>query len=904
MKTLFTSAALFALLPIALLSSCDRSVSTVSSGNGSVAVVPRFAAASVPAASRLEARLSATGQSDSVVNVAYQKGGDLELGSVPSGASFTVNMTGYDSVSTSTSRIYRWAGSGSGTADNGSATKYVDISTTSGPVVPSLVIGGTVVPQTLPLAGMWYTIDGTDPRLVSKATKATEDVKINSACTVRAARDTVIAGDTLWSDTVSWTFTAAPSPVTTVAAPIFSVAGGTYASAQKVALSSTASGANIYYTTNGAAPTSSSTLYTGSLTVSASETIQAVAVLNGVSSEVTSETYTITPVTPTKQQFKLTVSPLSGGTVTLSPAGSTFDSGTSVTATATANSGYTFSGWTGACTGTTSPCTVTMTKDTTLSANFAVAASTDTTLSGLSVSAGKLTPSFSSKTLSYHDTVGSTATSETITASATATGATVGGAGFVSLSSLSAGGSVTKTVTVTNGTKSLVYTVVIVKRALPKYKLTVGGSVSGGTVSLSLTGPTFDSGTVVTATATAKSGYTFSGWTGAYTGTSSSCKVTMTKDTTLNANFAAAVTLSSLSVSVGKLSPSFAPETLIYHDTVALTATSETITATAPATGATVSGTGIVSWKYLYVGDSVMDTVMVKNGTNSRAYVVAIVRHKPPSYRLTLQQSMGGTISLALSDTIIDSGLSELVVAKANSGYEFSGWTGACSGVTSSSCWVTMTKDKSLSAIFVATSGTLTDSRDGQTYKYVKIGSQTWMAQNLNYKVDSSWCYGGDASNCATYGRLYKWAAVMDLASTYSSTTWGGDLPHQGVCPSGWHVPSDAEWQTLEVSVGMSAETAATADWRGTTEGTKLKANSSLWSTNTGTDAYGFSVLPAGYNSYDETFYYLGDYAYFWSSSEYNASIVLGRGFGPAAANVYRCLLSKSDGHSLRCVRN
>jgi len=749
MKTSFTSAALFPLVSLALLSSCDRSVSTVSSGNGSVAVVPRFAAASVPAASRLEARLSATGQSDSVVNVAYQKGGDLELGSVPSGASFTVSMTGYDSASASISRIYRWAGSGSGKADDGSATKYVDISTVSGSSIPTGTVSSTTVPATLTLAsGAYYTTDGSDPRVSGTVSSGT--VSVPAACTVKAARDTVIAGDTLWSDTVSWTFTASVASVTIVAAPTFSVAGSTYASAQKVALSSTTSGASIYYTTNGAAPTSSSTLYTDSLTVSASETIRAVAVLNGVSSEVTSATYTITPVTPTKQQLKLTVGSLSGGTVSLSPTGPTFDSGTIVTATATADSGYTFSGWTGACTGMTNTCTVTMTKDTTLSAIFTKTASTDTTLSNLKVSVGILSPAFTSSVTSYRDTVGSTATSETIHATAMVTGASVSGdTGAISLSSLNAGDSVKKTITVTNGAKSLAYTVVIVKRALPQYTLTA--SAVNGAIALSPTGPRFDSGTSVTATATANSGYTFSGWKGACTGTTSPCTVTMTKDTTLNASFAA------------------------------------------------------------------------------------------------------------------------------------------------SSTPITVTGD----------SGTFTDSRDGHVYKYVKIGTQTWMAQNLNYQVDSSWCYGGVAGNCSTYGRLYQWAAAMDLASTYNSATWGGTLPHQGVCPSGWHVPSDAEWQTLEVRVGMIAATAATTGWRGTTEGTRLKANSSLWSTNTGTDAYGFSVLPAGYRYGGGSFGSLGNNADFWSSSEYVASSAWLRYFYYDYAYVYRNYSNnKSFGFSLRCLKD
>ena len=82
------------------------------------------------------------------------------------------------------------------------------------------------------------------------------------------------------------------------------------------------------------------------------------------------------------------------------------------------------------------------------------------------------------------------------------------------------------------------------------------------------------------------------------------------------------------------------------------------------------------------------------------------------------------------------------------------------------------------------TQGTFTDFRDGQTYRTVKIGEQVWMAENLNFKTDSSWCYNDEESNCQKYGRLYSWNAA------------------RSACPVDWHLPSKAEFETLLKAVG------------------------------------------------------------------------------------------------------
>lgn len=171
--------------------------------------------------------------------------------------------------------------------------------------------------------------------------------------------------------------------------------------------------------------------------------------------------------------------------------------------------------------------------------------------------------------------------------------------------------------------------------------------------------------------------------------------------------------------------------------------------------------------------------------------------------------------------------------------------------------------------------GSMTDSRDGRTYKIVSIGTQTWMAENLNYKTSGSYCYGDDAGNCSKYGRLYEWSAAM------------------GACPTGWHLPSDEEWNILWDAVG-GIDTA----------GLKLKSTSGWYDNGNGTDSFGFAVLPAGYRYNDGSLNYEGDYAYFWSSTEYGSNSAYYWFFDYHGDDVYRFGSTKDRGFSVRCLRD
>ena len=163
----------------------------------------------------------------------------------------------------------------------------------------------------------------------------------------------------------------------------------------------------------------------------------------------------------------------------------------------------------------------------------------------------------------------------------------------------------------------------------------------------------------------------------------------------------------------------------------------------------------------------------------------------------------------------------------------------------------------------IACSGTFTDSRDSKTYKKTTIGTQVWMAENLNYETTSdSYCYDDHSTNCDTYGRLYIWSAAMNGASSSSISLTGV----QGVCPAGWHLPSDAEWRELSDYVIANSAGTSTDKIGPYLESTSRSA------TGNGTDAYGFSGLPGGYRDGID-YRDVGGYGHWWSSStEFSSS--------------------------------
>ena len=182
--------------------------------------------------------------------------------------------------------------------------------------------------------------------------------------------------------------------------------------------------------------------------------------------------------------------------------------------------------------------------------------------------------------------------------------------------------------------------------------------------------------------------------------------------------------------------------------------------------------------------------------------------------------------------------------------------------------------------------GTLTDDRDGSY-----TGSDS-----------SSWCYNNAPDGCAKYGRLYTWSAVMDSAAQFSENagtkcgygmTCTPNSPHRGICPEGWHVPTNEEYSTLYANIGRTSPV-----------GKKLRSTTGWYGSYNGSDDYGFSVLPAGYRDFNGLFALERFNAYLWSASEYK---FYNAGIQRFNYDIYQVLQNednKGKGRSLRCLQD
>ncbi len=170
--------------------------------------------------------------------------------------------------------------------------------------------------------------------------------------------------------------------------------------------------------------------------------------------------------------------------------------------------------------------------------------------------------------------------------------------------------------------------------------------------------------------------------------------------------------------------------------------------------------------------------------------------------------------------------------------------------------------------------GEMIDTRDGKAYKTIQIGSQTWMAENLNYETENSYCYNDSIENCEKYGRLYTWEAALNA------------------CPSGWHLPTKEEFKTLRFNVGGSD-----------VAGKMLKSTTGWYDDGNGVDKYGFNVLPAGFRNFYGIFFNAGKYANFWSATENDGDDAYYLSLDCSSEDAGLLNYDKDYASSVRCLR-
>lgn len=201
---------------------------------------------------------------------------------------------------------------------------------------------------------------------------------------------------------------------------------------------------------------------------------------------------------------------------------------------------------------------------------------------------------------------------------------------------------------------------------------------------------------------------------------------------------------------------------------------------------------------------------------------------------------------------------------------------------------------------------------DGNIYSTVKIGDQRWMAENLKVgtmidgtsdqtdnAIIEKYCYGNNSANCDIYGGLYEWDEMMQYATVESS---------QGICPNGWHLPSDGEIKTMEMTLDMTQAEADMTGYRGTDQGSQLSGNEPLWTNgildqNAAFGSSGFEGLPGGYCTTSGTFGDLTTNANIWSSSESGGNAWY-RVMNYNTSEIYRGTNGKLNGLSVRCVQD
>ena len=208
--------------------------------------------------------------------------------------------------------------------------------------------------------------------------------------------------------------------------------------------------------------------------------------------------------------------------------------------------------------------------------------------------------------------------------------------------------------------------------------------------------------------------------------------------------------------------------------------------------------------------------------------------------------------------------------------------------------------------------GTPTVEYQGQVYNTIQIFSQCWLKENLNVgimvpsnqnmlnnSIIEKYCYHNNEDSCTKYGGLYQWDEIMQYNATQGV---------QGICPPGWHVPTDEEWKVLEGAVdsqyGIGDPEWDNVNPRGFDADKNLKTTNGWYSGVNGTDLFGFSCLPGGYVYYGGIFIEVGESASFWTSNKFSDNSAWGRKLWILFSGIFRNHDGKLQGESVRCLRD
>ena len=465
------------------------------------------------------------------------------------------------------------------------------------------------------------------------------------------------------------------------------------------------------------------------------------------------------------------------------------------------------------------------------------------------------------------------------------------------------------------------------------YTLTVGaGAAGGGTVSRAPDQAAYAAGTAVTVKATPMDGYKFMGWVGASTSTNDEITVTMSGNMTLTANFelirytltttvnppgsgtmsrdpeqTGYLPATSVTVTVtpadgytftgwsGASTSTAVSVTVIVNNDTTLIANFEPIMYTlttniAPLDGGTVSH-GPDRERYAH-GTTVTITAMAAEGYEFRYWRdneeteavrtvtmnsnITLVADFQRTYRLLTVVSIdgAGTLSRDPEKTYYSRDDDVTLTATPAPGYTFISWSWGRMSRSDNPLTIKVTQDEmEVTANFIRG---FIDERNNWLYNTTTINGVTWMAQNLNFATDNSWCYEDHPGNCELYGRLYNWDAAMDA------------------CPEGWRLPTRQEWRDLIAFVGsdpgpkLKAKT-GWIDWRGNPD-------------DSGTDDFGFTALPGGSRDPDGEYDELGFAGLWWGDAvdDENHAYYNYISHGTAQGEFH---IDKGHGFSVRCVR-